>query len=197
MHRGKRCGWTREAKNLSEARQRAILVKHKCYPIFSASEKDLSTVVTQLREGDELWLTTLARLDTPRTELNRSRKVVQAHGVVIVEALTGRRSDNAENAADMAFDAAAELMREARALPSDQAVEYGKRGGLATRLRFRAAMKGKRMPAAIARGFWKDHELTNAEALEQMWGWTEKAAYRHKLLGRRGLAKGRPRKQGT
>lgn len=194
MHRGKRCGWTREARHLSEKRQRAELMRHDCHPIYSASETSVAVVIKQLRAGDELWLTTLARLDTPRAELNKARKAVQAQKVVIVEALTGRRSDRAADAADMAFDAAAELMREARALPSDLAVEYGRRGGLARAVKVRKAYKGARMPVAEARGFWKDHTLSNAEALAQMTGWTARAAYRHEKLGRRGLAKGRPRK---
>lgn len=47
--------------------------------------------------------------------------------------------------------------------------------------------KAKRMPAAEARKYWKDHMLTNAEALAKMCGWTERAAYRHPELGKRGL----------
>ena len=168
-------------------------MRHKCHPIYSANETDLSDVIKSLRPGDELWMTTLARLASPRTELNEARKAVQAQECVIVEAITGRRSDRAADAADMAFDAAAELMREAKALPGDLAVEFGKRGGIANRLRLRKAYKGTRMPVAEARGYWKDHTLTNGEALAKMYGWTERMAYRHPSLGKRGKANGRPR----
>lgn len=193
MPRGNRCGWTRPSLQLSEKRQKAVLVEHKCHPIYSASEHDWTVVVASLRERDELWMTTLARLASPRLELNIARKAVRAKKAVIVEALTGRRSDKAEDAEDMAFDAAAELMREARGLAPEEAAEYSRRGGLATRARWKRAHRGNRMPVSEARGYWKDHTLSNAEALAKMWGWTQRMAYRHPQLGPRGKAAGRPK----
>lgn len=172
-----------------------MLARCNVRPIYKASECGLDVYIKALRPGDEVWVTSLARLTEKRVDLRRAVDEIHSKECVIVEAASERRSDR--DGASMALDAADELMGEARALSPEQATKFGVKGGKANAKRVREMFKD-RMPRKEALRIWTDSDLarlSNIKVLRKMPGWTQRAAYRH--LGPRGLAKGRPRGDGT
>lgn len=165
-------------------------------PIYKSSVHDLSDYINALREGDEVWVTSMGRLAAKRGELKRAVDLIHGKKCVIVEAASERRSDR--DGAGMALDAADELMGEGRMLSPEQARKHGAKGGKANAKLVAAKFAKTRMALAEARKIWTDPDLatlSNARVLKQMPGWAQQAAYRH--IGPRGLAKGRPRSNGT
>jgi hypothetical protein len=150
-----------------------------------------------LRDGDEVWVTSLARLAPRRRELREAIELIHNKNAVIVEAASERRSDRAAQATAMVLDAADELAGEARALTPDQAKKFGALGGKASAKIYKQRFRN-RMPLLEAKKIWTDPDLaslSNHRILRQMSGWTQVSAYRH--MGPRGLGKGRPRNDGT
>lgn len=92
----------------------------------------------------------------------------------------------------MVLDAVDELALDARNVSPAEAKRHGKIGGQITKLRIKREMEGRRMPKSEARNIWMNPLITGPEALAQMTGWTQASAYR--ILKKRKLAKGRPRK---
>jgi len=164
-------------------------------PIYNADTNDLGDLIRSLRDDDEVWVTSLGRLAPRRADLRRAVDLIHNKKCIIVEAASERRSDR--DGASMALDAADELMGEARGLTPEQASRFGARGGKANAKRVLETFKD-RMPRKEALRIWTDPDLarlSNIKVLRKMTGWTQRAAYRH--LGPRGLAKGRPRSDGT
>lgn len=98
----------------------------------------------------------------------------------------------------MALEAADELMGEGRRLTPEQAQRFGSKGAAANVQRMMEKFVKRRMPTLEATKIWTDPDLatlSNHAVLRRMPGWTQRAAYRH--IGPRGLAKGRPRADGS
>lgn len=172
-----------------------MLKRYDVRPIYNANDVDLAAYIKALRPGDEVWVTSLGRLCAKRADLRRAVEVIHKKKCVIVEAASERRSDR--DGASMALDAADELMGEAKALSPENAKKFGAMGGKANAKRVEEEFKD-RMPRKDALKLWTDTDLarlSNVKILRKMPGWTQRAAYRH--LGPRGLAKGRPRGDGT
>lgn len=193
--RGKRCGWVRASPRAKAETQIDMLKRCHASPIYNADAHDLSVLILSLREDDEVWVTSLGRLAPRRADLRRAVEEIHSRKCVIVEAASERRSDR--DGAAMALDAADELMGEARGLSPEDARKHGAKGGEVNRKRVLELFKN-RMPRKEALRIWIDTDLarlSNPKVLRKMSGWTQRAAYR--LLGPRGLAKGRPRGDGT
>ena len=192
---GKRRGWVRGSPRAKAETQIAMLKRCHVTAIYNADTHDLRDLIRSLRDDDEVWVTSLGRLAPRRSDLRRAVEEIHNRKCIIVEAASERRSDR--DGAAMALDAADELMGEARGLTHEQATKFGAKGGEVIRKRALELFKD-RMPRKEALRIWADPDLarlSNIKVLRKMTGWTQKAAYRH--LGPRGLAKGRPRNDGT
>jgi hypothetical protein len=190
---GKQRGFLRASRHSGEKAQRMLLEEHKVSPIYNAKEHDLDDLIRSLRPGDEVWVTTMGRLASRRADLKAAVEAIHSKKAVIVEAASGRRSNRAADAAQMALDAADELALDARGVTPAQARRFGKLGGEITRKRVKREMEAKRLGKTEAGNIWRNPLLTGAEALAKMPGWTLASAYR--ILKKRGLAKGRPRSE--
>lgn len=192
---GKRRGWVRGSPRAKAETQIEMLKRCHVTAFYNADAHDLSDLIRSLRGGDEVWVTSLGRLAPRRADLRRAVDEIHSRKCVIVEAASERRSDR--DGAAMALDAADELMGEARGLSHEDARKHGAKGGEVNRKRVLELFKD-RMQRKEALRIWADPDLarlSNLKVLRKMSGWTQRAAYRH--LGPRGLAKGRPRSDGT
>lgn len=160
-----------------------------CGVIYDWDEGDgTGDLIRSLRSGDHVVVTTLARLAPTREGIRAAVQDIHKRKATIIETETSRRSSDRDQALDMLADAVAELAGDSRALPAKRAREYGKMAW--------SKKRAKRMPLDQAERVWlstRNAGLSNGECIALMPGWTERAAYRE--LGKRGLAKGRPRKQ--
>lgn len=157
--------------------------------IYNAEEQTVDSLVRALRLGDEVKVTTLARLAKHRRDLGRIVDAIHDKGAVVVEVVSGRRSDNARDHAKMIFDAVDEIASDGRGLPSEVAKTFGKMGAAARA----ATLEAARMPRHEAEKHWFDaRNATTGDALAKMPGWALPAAY--KYFGPRKLGAGRPRR---
>lgn len=194
---GKRRGWVRGSRLASAEAQIKMLEKCNIRPIYNAEVHSFDDFTKALRVGDEVWVTSLARLAPRRRELREAINLIHSKDAVIVEAASERRSDRGAQATAMVLDAADELAGEARGLTPQQAQEFGAKGGKANAKLIKQRFRN-RMSLTDARKLWTDPDLatlSNHRLLSRMPGWTQPSAYRH--IGPRGLAKGRPRNDGT
>lgn len=167
-----------------------MLEQQRAYPIYRASEHDMADVVRALLPGDTVLMTTLGRAASNRRDLQRVIDDIHTKKSFIAEASTGRSTKDGAETAQMVLDAVKELTGDVFRLTPRQAKEYGRKGG---ELNGKRLAEG-RMPERYAKTIWRDPanaDLKNEEVLAKLEGWTVRAAYRH--LGKRGLAKGRPR----
>lgn len=129
--------------------------------------------------ADELIVYTLDRISGTRRELEQALTAIRDKRAVIVEALTGRRSDDPGDMADMILAA---LKR--KGLPSDEAREHARK------------RRSRKKPAAVslreARAIWRDQTLSNVEAARRI-GWSVVTCTRR--LGKSGRPPGRPRNE--
>ena len=140
-----------------------------------------------LRSGAELWVTALDRVATRHRKLRLVVEAVHKRGCVIVEADTGRRSDNRDQCMAMIFDAISRGMSEER---TATLVKAARKSGEVRSL----AAFARRMPIKQAKQIWTNNgNWSGRECLAHMPGWTQTAAYEE--LGTRKLGKGRPRKE--
>jgi hypothetical protein len=138
------------------------------------------------RKGDLIGMTTLARIGSTRDDVQAGLAAAHAKGCVIEETRTGRRTDHAADAAQMAMDAASEITDDARRLSPKQA-----RSNAAKRWNEKAR---ERLAKVHASKIWHDTTTYRLipDALRHMPGWTRSTAYRK--LGERGTTLGgRPR----
>lgn len=158
--------------------------------IYYQEQEGAEACIASLRAGDELVVSSLDRLAPDRRTLRRLLDAVHSKGAIVVEARSKRRSDDHDSLIGMIFDAVDGLAGDRKALPPDKAREYGAKGGKA---RSRKAAS-QRMGVAEARAIWRrNSDWTNGQCVAEMQGWTVRMAYRK--LGKRGLAKGRPREK--
>lgn len=175
-----------------EASQRRMLEEYGAYPIYDAKTHTIEQMVNQLRSGDQVAVTSLGRLASTRAGLRFAIDAIHSKKCSIFEVASGRKLNGAADVAQMALEAADELALDAKGTSIKHARKWGKIGGQLTKARMQREMAGKRMGKTEAANIWRNPLLTNAQALEQMTGWTQASAYRR--IGPRKLAKGRPRK---
>jgi len=187
---------TRQLKAVIAAGATHVYVEGKARPM---REIDGASVVwhpdardmwlRSIRKGDEAVVETGGRIGRSRKDVAQTITELHARGARILEAQTGRRSDDPAVAALLMLDAMSELAGErGRPFTPKTAREASKK---ATRRR------AKRLPEKEARVIWQDTagHPTNALALGAMDGWTLRTAYYY--LGPRhpvGSHGGRPRK---
>jgi hypothetical protein len=143
-----------------------------------------------LRNGDVGMVATPGRLASRYQEIGATLTELHRRGACVIDAETGRRSDELAHTAGWITDAISEIRGE-RGKPFTS--ESGKEAAAKTRRPGKA-----RLPKAEARAIWRDlaRHPRNVDALRAMPGWSLGDAYR--AFGRRhadGSHGGRPRKQ--
>jgi DNA invertase Pin-like site-specific DNA recombinase len=188
-------GFIRVTRRHSEKMQRAALAAAGCGAIYVFGKDTAADLVRDLRAGDFVIVTTLARLAPRRELLNGVIDAILDKKSTIVETTTGRKSKPEGVLRAMLVDAFAEYSSDMKALTTKQAKEFGAKGGTNKGINAAAA----RTPEAIARAAWHgNNHLSNREvlALPDMAGWSESRAYSNfKPRNRQnGVRVGRPRK---
>lgn len=133
---------------------------------------DIDDAIRVIREGDELFVSSLAELGPTLVAALTRLKTLHAKRVVVVERGTGRRSDR-----DLLDMLIASLPKLRKGMSTRQARASGRKGG--------RPVKTDRMPDAEAKPIWHSSAYSSNEAaLEHMPGWTGSTANR--LLGKSG-----------
>lgn len=130
------------------------------------------------------------RIATDAAMLKTVRAAIKAQGAIILEARTGRRSDDPDALGDMVVEAAMFYAR--KGMTEEEAQRLGRLGAANSK----ATRKWTgRMPTAEAIKIWRDNSLTYEEALAKINGdknyrtpYSSAAAYRY--LGIRGVKPG-------
>lgn len=170
-------GWIRASTRHSETMQRQALEAVGCTAIFVAGTDSWQEFVADLRKGETVCVTTFGRLSSHRTDLAPFRRAVHERKCHIWEVTTGRRSNNADDAAEMMADAVAEQTGDARALPHKDAVKNGRKGGKAKGVSATQA----RTSIIAAKSVWYDASIKGVPAKlahENMRGWSKSSAFR-------------------
>lgn len=147
--------------------------------------------VKSLRAGVLATVSDFHRLATTADDLRDVRASIHKTGAVILEARTGRRSDDPEALADMTHEAVAFYSQ--RGLTKQDASKLGKMGAAAS-----PATKPKRgrMPKADAAVIWRKVEYTTHEAIaainaDPAYKVKYNLSYAYRNLGPRGVPAGR------
>jgi DNA invertase Pin-like site-specific DNA recombinase len=178
-----RRGYVRHSGRVSGKKQIASMVGHLVEPYYVQGEdEDVMDAIRSIRPGDELCVTTLDRLAPKRTQLGELIEEVHKRGGVIFELDTGRRSDDVRALPAMISEAFEALLRDHRHQQRRTGRKVGKKGG--------RPVRSDRMPEAEALAIWRNLELNDWQALQQMTGWTLRTAYRR--LKARGFPAGWP-----
>jgi hypothetical protein len=171
-------GWIRASTRKSENAQRAALAAVGCTALYIHGDDVFDDLVKDLRKGETVCVTSMARISSHRVDLAPARRAVHDKGAVIWEVPPlDRRSDNADHAADMIADAVSELTGDARTLTSKDAERNGRKGGKSKGKSAAAA----RTSIAEAKSIWYD---PNGGTIKQrlshpsMRGWSLTTAYR-------------------
>lgn len=199
-------GFGLESKRFPAAPQRAALLKfgvdekRVIIEARSESEEFEYLVDRSLRQGEPDAAVAVHRfhlLAPGAGELQRRIKLIHAKGAVIVEAASGRRSDDAGALADMVFEA--HEVYTGRLLDSKTASKLGKLGAEKSP-RTKKLNWRDHMPKEAAQRIWRDvtNHKTKELALAAINADTNyrpySMAYAYKRLGKRFAAAGRPTK---
>ena len=167
----------------------ALRKRHDGFPI-----RDAFMAALRASDKDVVVVSDLHRLASTGEDLREVIKVVKAKKATILEARTGRRSDDPVVFSDMIFDAV-EFYR-GRGLTHAEAVKLGKLGATFSPV---AREPEGRMPKKLALPIWNDEALTTDQALVKINSdqafdrkYSQRAAYR--ILGKRDVTAGRPAK---
>ncbi len=188
-------GYIRPDARISVQRQREALVAIGCTMFYVEHERrrgdsfpERDDWISHLRKPDEACVAVFNRLAIGKNDLAATLKAIFAKGIPIIEAETGRRSDNQESLVDMIAEATGYY---ARHLDSEEAVRRGKLGAAASPVTKRR--KG-RMPEREALKFLNDRakyrKLKDAVAAinkdkRYPTPWSVPLVYRLKKLGLR------------
>lgn len=180
-----RRGYVRPTKRYPLAKQLAELEPWECDEIYVDDGKngqDIGAVVRSLRHpGDMLVVPTLDRIAGSKRGLRPWLAQLREIGVIIVEASTGRRSDNPGDVEMMVLDA---ITRKGH--DTETARRFGKMGGAKTKITQAQLAKAKKL--------WADSQITNDE-IRRRTGISYRTLWRH--LGARRVPAGRkPRQEG-
>lgn len=133
----------------------------------------------KMREGERLaTVGGLRALGDSRHDIVAAVQHFHKMGAIIVDVMTGRRSD--QHGVEMLDRALARLKGEL-VMPEGKAQ--------AMQAKSVRARVGDRMPQRQAMVIWRDPKLTIGEAVKRMTGWSARTAYMR--LGKRGLPRGR------
>lgn len=148
------------------------------------ADETVEDAIRSLRDGDEFCVTTLDRAARRRSELPGLVERIHAKGAVVVELLTGRRSDLPADAARMVAEAFEMLLRDHKSQTRKAGRRTGRKGGRPPK---------DKMQKEQAEAIWFDVRVTKMQdAIERMTGWNYRSAYRE--FGPRRVHAGRPRK---
>lgn len=189
-------GWVRKSARHPLGPQLAQLREAGVEKVYGTDKAE--TVMDAIKHisgrGQSLIVvTSLARLGSSREAVRQAVAETHERGGVVLELGSGRRSDDASVAVQMALDAADEIAADHRAFSPREA-------RAAAAKRWREEERPLRTPATKARPIWKDTAnyptIDEARAHPDCAGWTQVALY--KTFGRRYPPKqgrgGRPRK---
>ena len=178
-------GYVRPSGRVGRAKQVAEMGRHLIEVVYvEGNEETADDAIRSLREGDELCVTTLDRLAAKRSEIMSRVEAVHSRGAVVVELLSGRRSNDAKALPHMVAEAFEMLLRDNRYQTRKYGKKTGKKGG---------RPKVDRMPKDQALVIWRSAVYEKPEdAIVHMPGWSVRTAFR--LLKGRGLRVGRPKK---
>lgn len=149
--------------------------------------------ISSLRPGNIAVVSDFHRLATTADTLKEVRSAIHQAKAVIVEASTGRRSDDPESLADMTHEAV-DLYRR-RGLTKAEAKRLGRLGAAASPT---AKAKRGRMPKGDAAVIWRDAQYTSKEAIAVINANTDykdkyNLCWAYRNLGPRGVPAGRHR----
>lgn len=194
--------YARPSRNHSEAWQRKQLIAAG-YPadkFYVEGRVGMAELLRSIRDKPcRIGVTSLGRLAATRDLLRDVLiEIIDARSVVHdVETNIQIATKREAMIAAAAFDASRELVGDARGMSKAEAARRGKLGGEANAASVAERLSEERLPITPARKIWRDKKsrMTNKERLRQMPGWSQNQAY--DLLGKRGAAHGRPRKDET
>jgi hypothetical protein len=167
-------GYARHAKD----EQRLIAAGLKERKIYLEGRGNESWGKWSMRKGEQLAVVDgLRALGSSRAQMVAAVSRVHGWGAVVVDAETGKRSD--QDGVEMLDEALARIKGER---------SIGNRARSMQVASVAARTKG-RMPQREALKIWRDPALTSGEAIQRMAGWERGTAY--KVLGKRGLPVGR------
>jgi hypothetical protein len=183
-------GWIRDSSRHKAVSQKRRLLAFGCGAIYSPPADTLADLIRDLRPGDVIVVTSLARLANTRPAIAAAMAEIHKVGCAIME--VGKSDADVRNSLDcdqreaMIFDAVDELSGDRKALNPEAAAKHGSVGG-----KKRAAnVVANRTPKSEAIVAWRDLQFTGREALgtPAMRGWSARSAYNE--LGKRNTAPG-------
>lgn len=179
-------GYVRATRRLPKDLQIAALVAYgvdrDVIYVEGENKETLDEAVRSLRveAADELVVYTLDRIAGSKRELRKALAAIRDKKAVIVEVLTGRRSDDPDHMAEMIIDA---LTRKGHAT-----ADASRFGAMASH-----RQKPLRMSEEVAKAIWIDARIrTNAEAAKKI-GLSAQQCYNR--WGYSGRKAGRPRQR--
>jgi len=157
-------------------------------------ERDQAISDLRTNSKDILVVSDYHRLATSAEDLKAVRAALRAKGAIVLEARTGRRSDNPEDYADM-VDEARDFWAQ-RGMTKAHAAEIGKKGAVKSPV---TKPKTGRMPLSEAQPIWRnpDYDVPQALALingNPAYQTKYNAAYAYRNLGPRNVGAGRKMK---
>jgi hypothetical protein len=177
-------GLYRVTRRFAVTEQKKALEEFGCSRIYEWEAVD--DLLTQLRQGDLVAVPKALCLGPTRKDIGDVVRDIHGKKAAVYVIDTKQHSENRDDAVQMILDAVGQLTGDSKALPSEEAAKHGRKKG--------AKRRAERLPVEEARVIWKGNpEWSNGECLQHMPGWSEQMAYRHHRLGKRNLAKGRPR----
>jgi len=178
-----RRGYVRHSGRVSATKQIALMGRHLIEVYYvEGSDETVEDAIRSLREGDEFCVSTLDRAARKRSELPGLIEQVHGRGAVVVELLTGRRSDKPEDAARMVAEAFEMLLRDHKSQTRKAGRRAGRKGGRPPK---------DKMQKEQAEAIWFDSRIKlMRDAIAKMDGWNYRTAYNE--FGPRGVHAGRP-----
>lgn len=176
-------GYRKEPEKAQIAFHEANGIPRRRIYVEGQGSESLSTAIRALRPGDMLEVIGFRVLGSNRREILAGYEAIRAKGAGVLDAKTGERAK--DDGAVMLAKALASIQGDASATSDEELAERARKGGEAMR---KKALK-KRMNKRDALVIWKNPDLTVAQALKKMKGWTQASAYRD--LKSRGIPAGR------
>lgn len=198
--------FVRPGKRHSEARQIASVIDAGATSVYVEGKARPSRIINgatviwlpdaretwlrSIRSGDDVLIATAGRIGPTRCEIARTLTDIHERGAVLIEASSGRRSNDPAAAPFLMLDAVNELT-------ADRGARFTSETGRAASAKA-SRPSPDRMGITAARQIWRDTagHPTTTTALDAMPGWTIRAAYIHfgKRHGGDKSRGGRPRK---
>lgn len=186
----------KQRKPLSDVgvNQRAIYEEARRERRDGFPERDSAIRSLRANSNDILVVSDYHRLAVSAEDLRQVRAALKAKGVVVLEARTGRRSDNPDDVQDM-YDEARDFWAQ-RGVTKEFMSNLGKRGAAKSPV---TKPKTGRMPLHEAQEIWRNPDYNHAQALavinaDDRYETKYNSAYAYRNLGPRGVIAGRKTK---